>query len=329
MDCVTTKNQFYMRNFNTNQTRHFYTDGIAVDGVTTSAALKKIEDKGTGVVSGLYFTGKNADNLDYRSDLVDPKKVTSVKLTPASKMAMKLLQHTITVNTDEFANVAALAGKTVKLNITVHQLFDYDDANSTTFTVQHKVASGETAANFYAALKDAVEKAMPKPDKGYPFFTATSTANGLVLTEALQKYVRGKLTGEPVHFSVAFGIAASSYDEDEFVAWGTDKVTDSGSALGANYVLADLEYFAFGERGDYYRGNNWPNNVEPTYAINPKSTASYDVLTVEYYWNGNAEMVQKSPRLIQIAAPAGTLDSVKTQIDTIVATGKDATTAGD
>lgn len=316
-----------MRNFNTNQTRHFYVNGIAVDGGTTSAALETIEDKDTKVVSGLYFKGKNADLLDYRSDIIDPKKITSVKLTTASQMATKLLKHTITVNTDEFANVAALAGKTVKLNITVHQLFDYDDANSTTFTVQHKVASGETAANFYAALAVAVMKAMPKPDKSYPFFTVTSSTNGLVLTEAEQKYVRGKLAGEPVRFSVSFGIAAASYDEDEYVAWGTDTVADSGTVVNANRVLADLEYFAYGERGDYYRGNNWPNNVEPTYAINPKSTTEYDVLTVEYYWNGNAETVQKSPRLIQIASAKGTLDAVKSRIDTIAATGKDAAAA--
>ena len=314
-----------MRNFNTNQTRHFYTNGIAVDGGTTSATLDYIKDKETEVISGLYFKGKNADLLDYRSDIIDPKKITSVKLTTAAQMATKLLKHTIAVNTDEFANVAALAGKTVKLNITVHQLFDYDDANSTTFTVQHKVASGETAENFYAALAEAVKKAMPKPDKNYPFFTVASSADGLVLTEAAQKYVRGKLTGEPVRFSVSFGIAASSYDEDEYVAWGKDTVADSGTAVHANYVLADLEYFAYGERGDYYRGNNWSNNVEPTYAISPKSTTEYDVLTIEYYWNGNSENVQKSPRLIQIAAAKGTLATMKSNIDTIVATGKLAT----
>lgn len=315
-----------MRNFNTNQTRHFYTSGIALDGVTTSATLGLVQPSGKdGIVEGMFFTGKNADALDYRSDIIDPKRVVSVKLTAADKMATKLMKHTIVINTEEFADIAALAGKTVRLTVTIHQVFDYDDSNSTAFTVQHKVVAKETAANFYKALADAVEKAMPKPDKSFPYLTATSSASGLVLTEAAQKYVRGKLTGEPVHFTVAFGIAADSYTGDEFVVWGKDTVEpDASAVVPANYVLADLEYFAYGERGDYYRGNNWPNNVEPTYAINPKSDAKYDVLTVEYYWSGNAENVQRSPRLIQIAAPTGTLDDVKSQIDTILATGKPA-----
>lgn len=309
-----------MRNFNTNQTRHFYVGKVAESG-DGSVNIGLIEDKDSKIVSGLYFKGVNADGLAYRSDVVDPKKIVSVKLTPGSKLNFKLLQHTIAVNTAKFANVAALAGKTVKLTVTVHQVFDYDDSNSTAFTVQHTVASGETAANFYAALAKAVEKAMPKPDKKYPYFTVTSSANGLVLTEALQKYVRGKLTGEPVHISVAFGIAAASYTDDEYVAWGADTVTATDGGC-ANYVLADLEYFAYGERGDYYRGNNWPNNIEPTYVIDPKGDTEYDVLTVEYYWNGGAENIQKSPRLIQVAAPTGTLADIKSQIDNIVATGK-------
>lgn len=291
-----------MRNFNTNQTRHFYTDKIAVNGVTTSVEVESVKPEATADAVALFFKGTNADGLPYRSDLVPIDKIVSLKKTPASAMATPLMKHTITINTDEFADVAALAGKLLKLSITVHQVFDYDDSNSITFTVEHKVAATETAANFYKALADAVKAAMPTPDSQYPYFTVESSATGLVLTEAPQKYVRGKLTGEPVHFSVSFGIAQASYLDDADVAWGVDTVEKSDKTVPANYVLADLEYFAFGERGDYFRGNNWPNNVEPTYAINPKSTDAYSVLTVEYYWAGNAENVQKSPRLIQVAA---------------------------
>lgn len=291
-----------MRNFNTNQTRHFYTDKIALDGVTTSAELASVKPDASADAVALFIKGVNADGLQYRSDLVYLDKIVSLKKTPASAMATPLMKHTVTVNAAEFATVSALAGKTVKLSITVHQVFDYDDSNSVTFTVEHKVAAKETAATFYAALADAVKKSMPKPDKNYPYFTVESSEAGLVLTEAAQKYVRGKLTGEPVHFSVSFGLAQASYTDDADVAWGVDAVEKSGKTVPANYVLADLEYFAYGERGDYYRGNNWPNNFEPTYAINPKSTAEYSVVTVEYFWAGDAENVQKSPRLIQVAA---------------------------
>lgn len=314
-----------MRNFNTNQTRHFYINGI---GSATAELGVLVPDKTAGTVSAVFFKGLNADGLAYRSDTIDPKKITSIKLTGADALATKLLKHTITVNTAEFADVAALAGKTVKLVITVNQLFDYDDSNCTVFTVEHKVAAKETAAVFYKALADAVEKAMPMPDAGFPYFTVSSSASGLVLTEAEQKYVRGKLSGEPVKFSVAFGLVQESYMDDPMVIWGVDKVEESAEVVNANRVLADLEYFAYGERGDYFRGNNWPNNIEPTYVIDPKSAAKYDVLSIEFYYSGGAEDVQRSPRLIQVAAPAGSLADAYTKINNIIATGKEATVSG-
>lgn len=307
-----------MRNFNTNQTRHFYVDGVTVDSVEVKCELGTYPSKVGEVVEGLYFSGTNADNLPYRSDTIDPKKIVCVKHTKAAEMATKLLAHTITINPEVAANAAALAGKTVGLSVTVHQLFDYDDSNCTTFTVHHKVAAKETDEKFYEALAAAIKLAMPKPDKQYPYFDVKSSASGLVLTEMAQKYVRGKLTGEPVHMTVSFSLRADSYMDDEFVAWGVDNVAASGNVVPANYVLADLEYFAYGERGDYFRGNNWPNNVEPTYAISPKSTDEYDVLSVEYYWSGEAENVQRSPRLIQVAGPAANIkkmyDAVKNAI---------------
>lgn len=308
-----------MRNFNTNQTRHFYINGI---GDATAELGVLLRDETSKIVKALFFTGQNADGLKYRSDTIDPDKITSIRLTNADALATKLLKHTITVNTEEFADVAALAGKTVKLIVTVNQLFDYDDSNCTVFTVEHKVAAKETAAVFYKALADAIEKAMPKPDPGFDYFEVTSSASGLVLTEKEQKYVRGKLSGEPVKFSVAFGLVPESYMDDPMVVWGVDKVEASGKVVNANRILADLEYFAYGERGDYFRGNNWPNNVEPTYLIDPKGTAKYDVLSIEYYWSGDAENVQRSPRLIQVTAPTGTLADVFTKITNVISTGK-------
>ena len=162
--------------------------------MTSSVEFESVKPDAAADAVALFFKGTNADGLPYRSDLVPVDKIVSLKKTPASAMATPLMKHTITINTGEFADVAALAGKLLKLSITVHQVFDYDDSNSITFTVEHKVAAKETAANFYKALADAVKAAMPTPDSQYPYFTVESSATGLVLTEAPQKYVRGKLT---------------------------------------------------------------------------------------------------------------------------------------
>lgn len=309
-----------MRNFNTNQTRHFYTCGIVTDG---NEALAPIKDA-AGAVVAFKYKGTNADGLAYSSDMVKLANIKSLSVTSAADLAVPALQHTITIDTAAFANAAALAGKTVKLIITVHQLFDYDDSNRCVFYAEHTVAASETNTAFYAALKTAAEAAMPKPDKKYPYVTFASSANGLVITEALQKYVRGKLSGEPVHISVAFGIAATSYTDDPLVVWGKDTVAESTSvSLPANYILADLEYFAYGERGDYYRGFNFPNDFTPTYVIDPKSTTAYDVLNIEYFYAGDAENVQKSPRMIQIAGPTAKVAALKTAIDGYITPASD------
>lgn len=300
-----------MQNFNTYQTRHFYVAGAIDSSVDTNLdiALK------TTATGEMFFAYRNADGLLTRSDTFDPKKIVSLKKTTSAQMARPLMAHTVAVNTS-VVTLANLVGKTLDCIITIHGLFDYDDSNSVSYVASVTGNSTNTASAtaFHKALAEAIAAALPKGENGFPLIhvysngtevhagdTATGAAGGVILVEGLQKYVRGKLSGEPCHFSVAFRF------DDSQDAWGTDTIAPAASPVSpivypANYILADLEYFALGERGDMYRGFNWPNNYEPTYAINPNS-GTYSVLTIEYYWQGGAENVQKSPRMIQVAAP--------------------------
>lgn len=305
-----------MRNFNTNQTRHFYVAGALK---TNAEPTNNLDIALKTAASGeFFFKYKNADGLLTRSDTIDPKKVVSLKLTTAAQMDVPIPIHVVTVDTDHYANVAALVGKTVKLIVTFHQIFDYDESNSITVTAEHTVASGESATNFYTALANELNKLMPKPDKLFPYATITGTANGLAIVPAPQKYVRGKLSGDPVTVSVAFGLADAAYSDDP--QWGKDTVgaDATAAAIPSGRAVADLEYFALGERGDVYRGSMWPNEYNTTYVIDPAE--EYNIVSIEYYWNGDAENVQKSPRLIQIAAEAAESNDIATAIHTAVNT---------
>ena len=305
-----------MTNFNTNQTRQFYVASAIDNNVDTNLdiALKQAE---TGE---MYFMYKNADGIVTRSDTFDPKKILSLKKTAAADMAKPLMAHTIAVDTTA-VTLANLVGKTVDLIITIQGAISYDESDTMTYVASVTGDSTNTAnaTAFHKALAIAVAKAIPhNVSGGYPLIEVfsngtqvfsntaaadvTGAAGGVVLVEGLQKYVRGKLNGDPAHFSVAF-----RYNDGNLgnILWGTDTVAASAisshTVVPANYMLADLEYFALGERGDYYRGAMWPNDYTPTYSINPAS-GSWDVLTVEYYWQGDAENVQKSPRMIQVAS---------------------------
>ena len=313
-----------MVNFNTNQTRHFYVAGAIDSNVDTNLDIA-LKQTATGDV---YFMYRNADGLLTRSDSFSKDKVVSVKKTAAADLARPLMAHTVAVDTSA-VTLANLVGKYVTLNITVKELFDYDQANSLTIPVQVLGDSTNTAnaTAFHKALAIAIAK--QQGDKGYfkvfsngsevtpstPASSVTGSASGVVLVQAPQKWVRGKLANEPVDFSVAF-----SYETDntEQIVWGTDTVAPSAisnnTVIPGKFALADLEYFAYGERGDVYRGFRYPNDFTPTYVINPYAGTDYNVLTVEYYWNGDAENVQKSPKLIQVAAPATELADIVTRL---------------
>ena len=323
-----------MQNFNTNQTRHFYVAGAIDANVDTNLdiALK------TTATGEMYFLYKNADGLLTRTDTIDPKKVVCLKKTAAADMDRKLMAHTVAIDTNE-VTLSNLVGKTLDCIITIHGYIDYDESDTYTFvaSVVGNSTNTATAAAFHKDLAIAIAKALPKPDKQYPLIhvfsngtevTATTAASdvtgsntGVVLVEGVQKYVRGKLTGELCSFSVAFRLADSNIGD---IVWGTDTVAPSAisgfTVMPSAYTIADLEYFALGERGDMFRGNNWPNNYDTTYSID--LSKEYNMLSIEYYWAGNVENVQKSPRLIQIAAEAAdSNDIVETlydQVDAII-----------
>lgn len=304
-----------MANFNTNQTRHFYVAGTDKTGSTISSNLDiQVKQAATGEI---YFIYKNADGMITRSDTIPAKNVVSLKKTKAAAMDLPLKMHTIAVDTSA-VTLANLVGKTLELIITFSGVYDYD-ANNTVSCTAVVVGDSTNTANataFHKALAYAIAQALPQSVAGYPLLKVfsngtevlkstalsdiTGAAGGVVLVEAEQKYVRGKLSGEPVPFSVSFKYAPDSY---QVIQWGTDTIADSNvsgnTKVNGTHTVADLEYFALGERGDYYRGSEWPNNYEPTYAVD--LSRRYDVMSIEYFWAGGAENVQKSPRMIQVA----------------------------
>lgn len=315
-----------MQNFNTNQTRHFYVAGAIDANVDTNLDIAL----GTTATGEMYFKYKNADGLVTRSDSFDPKKIVSLKNTPAADLAQKLLMASVAAdaNVIDFGATSSYIGKAFNLKITIHGVFDYDDDNSKVILASligdaTNLASQAafTKALAIAVAKNLVNKVDPSKPLVQVFYngtevtptTAVSSLSGSYTTFELvqgpQKWVRGKLTGEPVNFSVSSSvdevIGGVTYGQKQFLTDNSSKLVPSTvtnhTVISGDYKLADLEYFALGERGDMIRGFNFPDNYEPTYAIVPGT--GYSVLSIEYYWNGQAENVQKSPRLIQVAAP--------------------------
>lgn len=315
-----------MQNFNTNQTRNFYVAGSVVEAVNDQSANLAIALK-TTANGEMFFSYKNADGLLTRSDTFDPKKIFSLKKNTAAEMDVPIIGHKIELDTDNVV-LANLNGKAISCMVTVHQVYDFDDATSLTYTatVIGNSTNTASAAAFYKALAIEIAKVVPelyvKVYAGSTVVTKktavadiTGSPTSVILIPQIQKFVRGKLSAETATLSVAF----RAHDGEDTV-WGKD-TADKVSALGnsltptvipSGYILADLEYFALGERGDMYRGFRYPNDWATTYSIVP--TNRYNVLSIEFYWNGDAENVQKSPRMIQVASTVS-LDTLFSTIE--------------
>ena len=302
-----------MANFNTNQARHLYVAGTKKSTIAGIANAGDIY-VGTTATGELYFVYKNGDGIVTRSDTIPAANIEYFNKKAAADLAHKLLAHTVAIDTN-VVSLSALAGKTVTINIDVQEYISLSPADKLTVTASVDVTSAmNTAALFHKALAIAIAKAMPK--RNIPLFrvfsngsevtadtadsAVTGAAGGVVLVATPQKWIRGKMSNEPFNLVVSTSYKADNLSD---VAWGTDTVAASAisgyTVLSNSYQLADLEYFCLGERGDVYRGAMWPNNYEPTYMINVAT--NYDVLTIQYFWQGHAENIQKSPRTIQIA----------------------------
>lgn len=347
-----------MKNFNTNQTRHFYTVLDDKTGSTLAAAgdiaLSTIKQSASAHVEAISFGYMNGDLNVTRTDSIAVDKIKSINYAVAAAIPLKM--YTISVNTSvlDISNKKIngtngdAVGKTFIVRLNVGQLFDYDDNNGFTY-IASVVGDATTLASsdaFYKALAVAIAKAIPQNDSKFPIIRVVvgtqevkantsvsgitaSSISGIKLIQGPQKFVLGKLSGEPADFSISTTVKVDNVTEYD---WSTDdskkaSVSDVSTPAGLKeipgaYQLAELEYFALGERGDVYRGYLYPNDYDNSanYLIDYKTPKSYKVLSIEYFWAGGAEDVQKSPRILQLAAPVtGTGSSATCELDSVYA----------
>lgn len=323
-----------MANFNTYQARQFYVAKAINDDLDTVGDIY-LKTTANGKA---FFNYVNADGLLTATDVFDPKNIISLRMTEAAEMDIPLMAHTITLNSDEVASLSALVDKPVTLTVTINQFMSYDMADAVSVVASIVGNSTNTGSQnaFNKAIAKALVNAVPNfaGEKPFKVFIGSTEitkdladasypgSGSLIIVEAAQKWYRNKMAKE------AFPLTISS--DADGLAWATDTVAPSEisgeTVIPSAYQLADLEAFALGERGNVYRYGNEPNYEPPTYMIDVAK--EYNVLSIEYYWQGGAENVQKSPRMIQIAAEAEQSDDVVTTLyEALVALVNEGATA--
>lgn len=305
-----------MANFSTNQVRQLYVANALKTLSATADPSTVLTANGDIAVVGIEkdqfkLVYKNGDGIITASDNVKVANVEYVKKATAASLAIKLLKSTITIDSANGVGLNDLKEKHVQLILNLREYMGGEFSERYPIVIDVYVGSkeGASATAFYTAIKDELEKAL-KAFKVKPV-TVTSSASGVVITQAPQKWVRGKLQANPVNFEV--------FTKCGDIAWGAVAVADSGSTITGDYTVADLEYFCYGERGDVLRQGAWPNDYVPTFMVNPVAgTSTYGVVTIQYSYTGKAEDVQKSPKTIQIAAPDAVCTSIETAITKMI-----------
>lgn len=312
-----------MANFNTNQARHLYValDVKTLSSQTTDPATVLTAAGDIALVANenkdICFVYRNADGIITRSDMINTAKIEYITSVEADDLAIPLNKKTITLASG--VTLASLVGKQIQLTIVLREFVGLDYSENYPIVVNLACTSTNTASAsaFYAALKDEVDNAIAQ-FKNAPFATSSS-GSGLVLTEAAQQWVPEKFEADPIHFDV-FASELEATGEP----WGSVAAASAGTSISGDFKIADLERFSYRERSEVYGMTVWPYNYEHKYLVAPVAgTNTYGMLTIQYYYSGNAEDIQKSPRTIQIAASDADVASLKTAIEAVMAEGGD------
>jgi hypothetical protein len=317
--------------FSTNQARHLYVATSFKDPkVLDTDALGAIAVKGDTDKNHLYFEYKGYGGIT-RSDLIDTKNIISAKATKADKMERELKSVTVTVDSNKL-----VAGQDYILKIVFRQFAGMSDEDIyTKFGMVHTKAN-PTASDFYKELALSLAKNFSREatelvsftletSEGEPVAVTSLTKDAeltgeytaLVIDEVEQKdWVLGVNPQVPVYFEVQPGVVTVEGDE---VIWGKVEETEPSGTVKNGKLIADLEYFCMGERGDQYRNIGWPKVIPTKYMVDPEK--EYHVLDIHYAYVGSNESVQKSEKDITIVcSDMATLNSIISKVSTI--TGK-------
>lgn len=126
----------------------------------------------------------------------------------------------------------------------------------------------------------------------------TGSTTGIYIEEAEQPWYLGTMPVARLNFTV---MPTTVNDGTEERIWGVVTEQTPTTKVQNGKEIADLEFFAMGERGDQYRMKGWPNVIPTKYLVD--STIKYNVIDIQYAYQGPGEDIQKSQKTITLVVP--------------------------
>lgn len=289
-----------MTNFSTNQVMQFYVH----DGDHKLVVDKKFADGSfsmaitTDGVAPSTTDGKTTNAIG-RTDKIE--NVMWATLTKAAKLKTPYKKVTLEFET-EVNDGAPIVGQDYIVKVSYPAIGGVGIEGFTTKVATAYASAGATTEAIVAELAKNLNAAFEADG----VLVATIEGEGkttLVITQtdiAEKSYERGVRPVTIADFNV---IAAPVIEDGEEVNWLKTTIAKSDKGVKGSYKLADMEYFALGERGDEYRMMGYPNYVKTTYRID--LAKEYDVYNIHYAYKGSNDQSHKSEKDLIIAVPTG------------------------
>lgn len=134
-----------------------------------------------------------------------------------------------------------------------------------------------------------------------------------IVEEVEQPWSLGKMGASRLHFEV---VAEEIKYNGENERWANVVELSAATVIGNGKLVADMEYFYHGSRGDTYRGSGYPHNLETAYMVDP--SAEYSFIDIDYFYQGDDNDVEKAPKSITLAVKNGASGSVYTVINQVI-----------
>ena len=304
-----------MAAFSVHQVRQLYVANAYKENL---AALKDAGDitvVKTNEGDAIYFQYMGALLDKMRSDLIKIENITNLRATRAEDMATKLKGYTLTLDPNVNGG-QPVAGQDYLLRLAFKEYIGMSEADQYFKYGMVHVFPGLNASDFYKEMalslaaniskdvtalvdiylyNDTIET---KVEEGVDPKNLTGTYTALRIAEAVQPWHLGTMPQGVIPFSVQ--PTTVLVDGDQRI-WGKVESYDTKAVLPEGQLIADLEYFCMGERGDQYRNMGWPNVIPTKYLVDPSK--EYDVINIHYFYQGDGISVQKSEKDIQIVVP--------------------------
>lgn len=304
--------------FSINQVRHLYVAKALKASTAALTAIGDILPKADTAKTTLYFQSMSPAGL-ISSDKIDIKNVISAKATASGSLAHKLIRYSVTLDSD--VSATPVAGQNYILRLAFRQYIGLSEEDQYYKFGEVMGRSGMTASDFYKKMAISLAKNLENKTESTPLVniylvraaaastdipvtaatkesTLTATDyNKIIIEETEQPWVLGMMPQAFIPFTPQF---LSIMVDGEDRLWGVATKVTPTKTVGDGHVIADLEYFCMGARGDIYRGMGYPNIIKTTYLVEPDSV--YDTLDITYFYTGNNESVQKSEKTITLVA---------------------------